>query len=178
MKIDPQLIGHPIATVFEVLLIHAGYQVIPTGIEQIIRELRTVEAETYWNLAPERLRLIPDFFVLDVEENKSWMVEVKFRRSVRSTSLLNTLMRMQEEWSPFVLILALGERPKEWKKGEVHHIRAFTIEEETELDEAFLRKSGKKLQDIFLRLKDKTKWKEGTIVKAEDAILRIAEIEE
>ncbi len=169
MEIDPLLIGHLTATVFEVLLVHAGYQVVPTGIERTIRELRTVEAGPYIRLAPKPLRAVPDFFVLDLENNESWMAEVKFRQRIRP-SFMRDLEVMQERWGdPFVLILTLAEPPEEWK-GEVRHIRVFQINEETDLGETFLREHGERLQDVFRRLKEK--WHEGTILKAQDAVLR------
>ena len=40
MHLDEALQGHLVAAIVEVLLIDAGYQVIPTGIERSIRELR------------------------------------------------------------------------------------------------------------------------------------------
>ena len=176
MRVDPQLKGHTIATIFEVILIHAGYYVIPIGVERTNPALRTVDRKTYMKVS-ERLRSIPDFFYVDPEEKERGFLEVKFRQRVRSSDLLTILRQTQSEWSPFVLILAVAQPPEAWKKGEIHHIRAFHIHEYTDLDLAFLRNSGRRLQDIFHRLKDKTKWKEGSIVKAEKAILRIAEIE-
>jgi len=78
---------------------------------------------------------------------------------------------MHQAWAPFTLILAVAEPPKEWT-GIVRHIKVFTIEAGTRLDDEFFKTEGARLQDIFARLGKR--WEEGTILKAQDAILRIA----
>ena len=168
MRIWPQLIGHSIATVFEVLLTHAGYYVIPAGVERTNPALRTVDFQTYRRFS-KRLQLTPDFFVFDPRRKKNWLVEVKFSQSVRRLDLLTELRRMQREWS-YYLILALAEPPTEWK-GPARHIRAFYITMETELNLRFLREEGERLQDVFERLSEKRA--EGTILEAQNIILRI-----
>jgi len=56
--------------------------------------------------------------------------------------------------------------------GIVRHIKVFTIQPETRLDVEFFRSKGARLQNVFARLGKR--WEEGTIQKAQDAILRIA----
>jgi hypothetical protein len=170
MDIDNALPGHLVASVFEVLLIDAGYQVIPTGIERTLRELRTVPVDAYIDLVPLRLRSAPDFFVLDVQGQQSWLTEIKFRHYLHP-ALCDDLVVMHRDWAPFTLILAVAEPPKEWT-GIVRHIKVFTIQPETRLDGEFLKGKGVRLQDVFVRLGNR--WEEGTIQKAQDAILRIA----
>jgi hypothetical protein len=169
MDIDNALAGHLVASVFEVLLVDAGYEVVPTGVERTVRELRTVTRDAYRELAHPRLRSIPDFFVLDVEARQSWLTEVKSRQSI-CRALCDDLRPIQQEWAPFTLVLAVAESPKEWT-GIVDHIRAFTIEADTRLDQQFFNDLGARLQDVFPRLGKR--WEEGTIQKAQDAILRI-----
>src|SRR5437016_13690562 len=50
MDMDDALPGHLVASVFEVLLVDAGYQVVPTGVERTIRELRAVKVDAYIDL--------------------------------------------------------------------------------------------------------------------------------
>lgn len=170
MDIDNALPGHLVASVFEVLLIDAGYQVIPTGIERTLRELRSVPVDAYIDLVPPRLRSAPDFFVLDIEARQSSLTEIKFRHYLHK-ALCDDLRVIQRDWAPFTLILAVADPPKEWT-GIVRHIKVFTIQPETRLDDEFLHIRGARLQDVFLRLGKR--WEEGTIQKAQDAILRIA----
>jgi hypothetical protein len=174
MDIDNALPGHLVASVFEVLLVDAGYQVIPTGIERTLRELRTVSVDTYIDLVPKRLRSEPDFFILDLDARQSWLTEIKFRHYLHP-ALCDDLRTMHREWAPFNLILAIAEPPMQWT-GIVRHIKAFTIHPETRLDEEFFRSKGTRLQDVFARLGKR--WEEGTIQKAQDAILRITSREE
>ena len=170
IPIDNALPGHLVASVFEVLLIDAGYQVIPTGIERTLRELRTVPVDAYIHLVPTRLRSVPDFFVLDLEAGDSWLTEIKLRQYLHP-ALCDKLRATQEEWAPFTLILAVEEPPSEWT-GIVRHIKAFRIQAETRLDDEFFKNDGRRLQDVFGRLAER--WEDGTIQKAQDAILRIA----
>lgn len=150
MDLDNTLPGHLVASAFEVLLVDAGYQVIPTGIERTLRELRTVPVDAYIDLVPPRLRSAPDFFVLDVEARQSWLTEIKFRRYLHR-ALCGDLRAIQREWAPFALILAVAEPPDEWT-GIVRCIKVFTIQPDTRLDEEFFRMRGVRLQDVFVRL--------------------------
>jgi hypothetical protein len=169
MDIENALAGHLVASVFEVLLVDAGYEVVPTGVERTIRELRAVTREAYRDLVHPRLRWVPDFFVLDVEEQESWLTEVKCCQHIHPM-LCDRLRATQQEWAPFTLILAVAKPPEAWT-GLISHIRAFTIEADTRLDHQFLSDHGARLQDMFARLGKR--WEEATIQKAQDAILRI-----
>jgi len=142
----------------EVLLVDAGY-----------REIRTIPLSTDIGLVPPRLRCSPDFFILDLEACQSWHTEIKFRHYLHP-ALCDDLRPMQREWAPFTLILSVAEPPKEWI-GVVRHIKAFTIQPQTKLDMEFFATKGARLQDIFPKLGKR--WEEGTIQKAQDAILRI-----
>ena len=166
MKIEPQLIGHSVATVFEVLLTHAGYYVIPAGIERANPALRTVDFKTYTRFS-KRLQLTPDFFVFDPGKKRNWLVEVKFRTSLDSPIFFD-LWKQQKEWYPFILILALSEPPLEWR-GSARHIKAFDINREAKVKPRFLREHGKRLQAVFDRLSV------GTILQAQEIILRIGQ---
>ena len=169
MDMDDALAGHLVASVFEVLLVDAGYEVVPTGVERIIRELRALKHDAYVDLVHHRLRTAPDYFVLDVEARQSWLTEVKFRHYIHP-ALCDDLRAIQHAWAPLALILAVTEPPEEWT-GVVQHIRVFTIEADTRLDRQFFSDRGSRLQDVFPRLGKR--WEEGTIQKAQDAILRI-----
>lgn len=169
MDLDNALHGHMVAAIFEVLLVDAGYQVVPLGVERTVREIRAIGEERYLDLIHPRLRSIPDFFVLDVDEEESWLTEVKYRAYLHPR-LLEDLEAIQQDWAPFTLVLAVREPPEEWK-GTIRHIRVFEVESETELDLRFLKEEGQRLQDVFTRLGDR--WEEATIERAQEAILRI-----
>jgi hypothetical protein len=169
MDLHRTLHGHVAAAAIEVLLVDAGYQVIPTGIERSLRELQTLGADRYLALAPPQLRTTPDFFVLDLEAENSWLVEVKSRRYLHENLCLD-LKAAQRIWSPLALILVVEQPPPEWR-GEVKHIRVFDITPETRLTPRFFREEGARLQDVFMRLKDK--WSDATILTVQEACLRL-----
>jgi hypothetical protein len=169
VDLDNSLRGQLAAATIEVLLIDAGYQVIPTGIERSLRELRTLGIDRYLALAPVQLRTTPDFFVLDPDAEESWLVEVKFRRYLHE-NLSEDLEAVQKIWSPFALLLVLEEPPKEWT-GEVKHIRVFDIAPGKHLTPRFFREKGARLQDVFLRLRGK--WSDSTILTVQEACLRL-----
>ena len=169
MHLDEALQGHLVAAIVEVLLIDAGYQVIPTGIERSIRELRAVDVELYRALAHPRLRSAPDFFVLDLDARQGVLTEIKFRHYIHPL-LVDDLRPIHRDWSPLVLILAVAAPPQEWT-GLIRHIRAFQIGADTALDLHFLNTAGHRIQDVFPRLG--VRWHDDTILKAQDAILRI-----
>lgn len=63
------------------LLEDAGYRIVPLGIEEVLRELSSLEQEHYKQLnLPPALRKLPDFFVADMEFKKTYLVEVKYRK--------------------------------------------------------------------------------------------------
>jgi hypothetical protein len=167
--LDAALSGHLVASLVEVLLVDAGYQVIPLGIERIIRELRTADADRFRDVAPPQLRALPDFFVIEPELNRGRLVEVKFRRYLHS-KLVEDIAAVQEHWAPMVLVLAVAEPPEEWT-GAVHHLRVFEIEPRSQLTRAYFATHGARMQDIFTRLTPK--WPDATIRQAQDVILRI-----
>jgi hypothetical protein len=169
VDLDNNLRGQLTAAAVEVLLIDAGYQVIPTGIERSLRELRALSVDRYLDLAPAQLRTIPDFFVLDPKAEQSWLVEVKFRHYLHE-NLPKDLEAVQKIWAPFVLILVLEEPPKQWT-GEVKHIRVFHINPEDNLTPAFFQEYDERLQDVFRLLRDK--WTDSTILTVQDACLRL-----
>jgi hypothetical protein len=101
-------------TLVKSLLEDAGYRVTPLGIEEVVRELASVGQEQYLKLnLPQSLRSLPDFLVTDAAITKTWLVEVKYRRSwdAREIQALHAkLMEQASAWGPFVLLLFLGER--------------------------------------------------------------------
>jgi len=166
MRFENLLVGHSVATVFEVLLSHAGYYVIPAGIERANPALRTVEAKSF-TMVSKRLRRMPDFFVFDPKRSTNWLVEVKFRSSI-DKPILADLWTQHTAYPSFVLILALAEPPKEWR-GADRHIKAFQINKESKVNVRLLRENGKQLRAVFDLLSM------GTILQAQEIILRIGQ---
>jgi hypothetical protein len=173
MHLDNTLRGHLVTAVVEILLLDAGYHVVPVGIERTLRELRPVDMKTYLDLAPPRLRSAPDLLVIDFEAGQSWLTEVKFRRCLH-LELVERLQVLKRDWAPVAVILAVADPPSEWK-GVVRHIRVFPVDSATPVDLPFLTHAGRRLQDVFPRLG--ARWPDETIQKAEEMVLRITATE-
>jgi len=62
------------------LLEDAGYRVIDSGIEKVLRELSCLSSIEYAKLGyPEVMSRLPDFTVMDREQTVKYLVEVKYR---------------------------------------------------------------------------------------------------
>lgn len=62
------------------LLEDAGYRVIDLGLEKVLRELSCLNEAEYLNLQyPDAMRHLPDLTVMDREQTRKFLVEVKYR---------------------------------------------------------------------------------------------------
>ncbi|WP_243041171.1 hypothetical protein [Dyella sedimenti] len=62
------------------ILEDAGYRVIDSGIEKVLRELSCLSHAEYSALGyPDALSRLPDFTVMNREQNEKFLVEVKYR---------------------------------------------------------------------------------------------------
>lgn len=100
-------------TLVQALLHDVKNRVVPLGIEEIIREVNALDVEAYGRLdLPQALRKLPDFFVTTAEQDKGWLLEVKYRKrwneNVRE-DLGNDLLEQVKIWSPLHLVLFVGE---------------------------------------------------------------------
>lgn len=58
----------------------AGYRVIGTGIEDVLRELICLHRDEYHDLKfPDSMRLLPDMTVMDRDQKERYLIEVKYR---------------------------------------------------------------------------------------------------
>jgi hypothetical protein len=76
--------------VVRAILVDAGYRVLDFGIESQIREVECLSALEYFGLDfPAALRSLPDLLVMDREQTRKQLVEVKFRTGWDKQLLLN-----------------------------------------------------------------------------------------
>lgn len=172
--------GHITASIIKTLLSDAGYQVIPFGVENVLRELSYLNADEYIGVAEhlETVRFMPDFFVLDAESNTGKLVEVKYRASLKGYSggKLVEGMSNYKNWLPIHLILFLNDTTgMEWGTEQLKHIRVFEItQDELELMKRYpnffgFRSKAKTIQEVFPKLG--SRYIDQTIKTAEEAIL-------
>lgn len=174
MDYPNRLKGSVTQSLVRALLSDAGLSVVPLGIEEVIREMAGLDVQRYAALGlPMQLRKMPDFFVANADRSKSWLVEVKFRRTWDDRTrdeLLETLSEQLKCWSPLLLIVFWGETPSRfpnqpsswikaakltWEEGElwIHKTDGYKILWRectwTDLD---------RIQDVFIELNSRDTW--------------------
>lgn len=107
MEFDRNLKGKITESIVQTLLEHAGYRVVPLGIEHVLREIKQ---NTSLRL-PKQLRALPDFLITDAEISRSWFLEVKYRHQWNETtikSLQDVLTPQVHFWDDFYCLVFLG----------------------------------------------------------------------
>jgi len=109
--------GSVTQTLFKALLEDAGYQLVPLGIEEVIREVKALPISQYMDLGlPPVLGRMPDFFIADKSFKETWLVEVKYRKQWNDNTRASLGREIEEQvkiWQPISLVLFLGERARE-----------------------------------------------------------------
>jgi hypothetical protein len=102
-----QLIKGKIAElIFEQMLRDAGcFTVLAFGYENILPELMHRQPNIKAERTMEIIRRAPDFAVINNEKHDVHLIEVKYRRSMNDTELLQVAKRMYESWKPSYLFL-------------------------------------------------------------------------
>jgi hypothetical protein len=113
MDFTSKLKGQITQSLIECLLVDAGLQVVPLGIEQVIREVKSLSKERYLaaGISPA-LRRLPDFFIANADMSQTWLLEVKYRRQWNEetrAALFNSLRAQVKMWQPLYLAVFLGE---------------------------------------------------------------------
>lgn len=112
MDFKNRLKGTVTQTLVKALLEDAGYRIIPLGIEEVIREVATLPRDAYLALGlSQTLRRMPDFFVAEQDLEKTWLVEVKYRKQWSEktrASLGRQISEQVRRWGPLHLLVFLG----------------------------------------------------------------------
>lgn len=97
--------------IIRALLEDAGYRVIDSGIEKVIRELSCMPVLEYKGLSyPKALSLLPDFTVMDREQKSKFLVEVKYRK-VWGEELFEEVKEQVRLYGELVLISVNASAP-------------------------------------------------------------------
>ena len=100
------------------ILEDAGYRVIDSGIEKVLREISCMPKETYIKLGfPEAIRLLPDLTVMDKDQTFKVLVDVKYRKEW-DFKLLDDVYEQVKLYSSLTLVVinACPPRLKEDQK--------------------------------------------------------------
>ena len=96
--------------IIRAILDDAGYRVIDSGIENLVRELACLSALEYAGLDyPKAMRALPDFVIMDREHKNKYLVEIKYR-SGWSTALFGEIEEQVRIYKELVLIY-LNSKP-------------------------------------------------------------------
>ena len=95
------------------ILEDAGYRVIDSGIEKVVRELACLSGLDYANLGyPDAMAHLPDFTVMDREQTTKFLVEVKYR-SQWGMDLFEEIRPQVEIFGELVLVSINANPPNE-----------------------------------------------------------------
>lgn len=116
MRFANRLKGGVTQTLLRTLLQDGGYRIVPLGIEEVVREISVLPIEAYQALSlPAILRSMPDFFVAQEDMQRTWLVEVKYRKQwndeVRK-ALGSQIESQVQTWGPLYLMVFLGSPGK------------------------------------------------------------------
>lgn len=98
--------GKFVETVFaEMFRATKDFTVIPFGYENIIPELLHTGAHEN-DEALSMLRSAPDFAVIDRQTNNIYLIEIKYLKTLSSTTVLGYAQKMVKSWNPSFLFIA------------------------------------------------------------------------
>lgn len=113
MDFSSKLKGQITQSLIECLLVDAGLRVVPLGIEQVIREVKSLTKDHYRAAGiSTTLRSLPDFFIANGNMSQTWLLEVKYRREWNEKTrfeLFKKLHPQVEQWGPLHLAVFLGK---------------------------------------------------------------------
>jgi len=107
-KFSEQLIkGKITELIFEQMLREAGgFTVLSFGYENILPELMHRQHDMKTEKTMEVIRRAPDFAVINDDTHDVHLIEVKYRKQMRSSEILSLSNKMYESWKPSHLFLA------------------------------------------------------------------------
>ena len=147
VNFSKQLIKGRIAEmIFEQMLRDAGgFTVLGFGYEKIIPELARRQATMEAERTMEIIRRAPDFAVIRHENNRVYLVEVKYMHTMTREKVLDAAERMINSWDPSYLFIVT---PHSFYFESVRSI----VEKEGHIEPFGYDAVTKELQDEYLTL--------------------------
>ena len=142
-----QLIKGKIAElIFDQMLREAGgFTVLAFGYENILPELMLRQHDMKAEQTMEVIRRAPDFAVINNTDHNVHLIEVKYRKQIRSSEILTFTTLMLESWKPSFLFLAT---PKGFYYGKVSDI----VANKGKIEPLVHKQISKSLQDRYVKL--------------------------
>jgi hypothetical protein len=194
MNYTNRLKGSVTQVLLKSLLEDAGYRIVPLGIEAVLREVASLPEKDYLKLGlPIQLRKLPDFFVSNNAIDKTWLVEVKYRKkwNAKVKKLLGAEIREQvRTWNPLFLMIFLGHSAEDPNSSPIYHMRIAKLIWDEKEGVLTQREDGMtcswensqwkyflRVQDVFDDCKTKAKWEEQTIEKTKDLAIKLKDLD-
>jgi hypothetical protein len=100
-------------TLLATLLERGGYRVTRLGIEELFGEIKYLDLPSYMELKlPLQLRSLPDLLIANIETNKVYMVEVKFRKQfdeISAKDLHDELTNQRQHWPQSYAVILIAD---------------------------------------------------------------------
>ena len=98
--------GRIAETIFaQMLRDNGGYTVLEFGYEKVVPQL-VGQGFGHDNPAIESLRVAPDFAVINQQTKDVRLIEVKYRKTLEASNVLECARKMYESWNPSYLFIA------------------------------------------------------------------------
>jgi hypothetical protein len=149
--------------VLAALLERCGYRITRLGIEELCREVKYKDLAQYRQLAlPERLRCLPDLLVVSPGGNRTFLVEVKYRRCFDDASarrLFKAIHRQRKHWPEAYAVLMISQPFGSHDRFHQDYIRVLPPNATDRLTDRFLPPQERwrrlpRLQYVFKALSD------------------------
>ena len=144
-------------------------------------------------LRKSRIRKLPDFFVSNHAIDKTWLVEVKYRKRWNDEvqdSLEVEIREQVKTWHPLFLMIFLGYSAEDPNSSPIYHMRIAKLMWDKQQGVMTEREDGMmcswkysqwkhflRIQDVFVDCSKKGKWKEQTIEKTKELAIKLKELD-
>ncbi|KFX11374.1 hypothetical protein [Pectobacterium betavasculorum] len=108
--------------IVKAILENYGYRVIDTGIEKVIREISFLPKEAYVELEfPQAMRKLPDYVVMNKNQDKKLLIDVKYRSMWDGSLLLDKEVKEQVELFRKIILVVINGQPPAPPVGRTSH---------------------------------------------------------
>lgn len=145
--------------IVKAILEDAGYRVIDSGIEKVLREVSCMNASEYQKLAyPEVMQNMPDFTIMNREQTQKYLIEVKYRFEW-GIQLLEEVREQVKQYGEIVLISinAKADDPKNVNSPS-RYIRCCALKFDAGQYKVEVCRDGEMLWEAVDSLRNTEKW--------------------
>ena len=98
--------GRIAETIFEEMFAEAGcFTIIPFGYERLVPEMANCKKFASAQKVIDNIRTAPDYAVISRDEKKIFLIEVKFKSTLRIEEIIENAKKQAERWNPLGCLL-------------------------------------------------------------------------